>query len=168
MTKLDFVTRTAALNAKGTLVAEKRKLPGQTITNMRQDLISRAQDTIKAFEGHKGRVLRAPMARSIHNGFEVKIGYGKGNVGFFEGKGDDRIAIIPAFQVQRSSKLVAIDYLQKFIAAVQAGEFDALLTKTLAEMTARFPSKQKAPPVDEQEDEPADEQEDNVVLFAGE
>ena len=156
MTKLDFVTRTSAHNAKGTLVAEKRKYQGQTITDMRQDLISRAEATIKAFEAHKGGPLRAPMARSIRNGFEIKIGYGKRNVGFFEGKGVNRIAVIPEFEVQRGRKLVAIDYLQQAVAAVKAGEFDALLSKALADMTARFSVEQ------------ADEQEDNVVLFAGE
>ena len=157
---LDFVTRTADLGTTEKLARKERKYQGQTVTDMRQDLISRAEATIKAFEAHKGRVLRAPMARSIRNGFEIKIGYGKRNVGFFEGKGVNRIAVIPEFEVQRGRKLVAIDYLQQAVAAVKAGEFDGLLRKALSDMTARFSV--------EQEDEPADEQEDNVVLFAGE
>lgn len=135
---LDFVNRTVDLNAKGKLVAEKRKYQGQTITDMRQDLISRAQATIKALESHNVGPLRAPMARSIRNGFEVKIGYGQRNTGFYEGPKENRVLSIPMFQVQRSRKFLAVDYLQQAIAAVQAGEFDSLLSKALADMTARF------------------------------
>ena len=105
---------------------------------MRQDLISRAQATIAVLETYKGRVLRAPMARSIRNGIEVKIGYGKRNVGFFEGQGDNRIAVIPDRHFAHDRKLLAIDYLQQAIVAVQAGEFDDLLSTALADMTARF------------------------------
>jgi hypothetical protein len=149
---LDFVTRTADLNAKGKLVAEKRKYQGQTITDMRQDLISRAEATITALEAYKSGPLRAPMARSIRNGIEVKIGYGKRNVGFFKGQGEHRVLAVPEFQTLRSRKLLAIDYLQQAIAAVEAGEFDALLSKALADMTARFSSVQA----------------DNILQFAAE
>lgn len=135
---LDFVTRTADLGTTGPLAKRERKYQGQTITDMRQDLIERAEATIKALQEHKGRVLRAPMARSIRNGISVKIGYGKRNIGFFEGYGDERVAIIPERHFAHDRKLLAIDYLQQAIAAVEAGEFDALLTKALADMTARF------------------------------
>ena len=139
---LDFVTRTADLGTIEKLARKERKYQGQTVTDMRQDLITRAKATIKALEAHKGRVLRAPMARSIRNGIEVKIGYGKRNVGFYEGQGDNRTAVIPDRHFAHDRKLLAIDYLQQAIAAVEAGEFDALLSKALADMTARFSSVQ--------------------------
>mgnify|MGYP000635580323 CR=1 FL=1 len=139
---LDFVTRTADLGTIEKLARKERKYQGQTVTDMRQDLITRAQATIKALEAHKGRVLRAPMARSIRNGIEVKIGYGKRNVGFYEGQGDNRTTVIPDRHFAHDRKLLAIDYLQQAIAAVEAGEFDALLSKALADMTARFSSVQ--------------------------
>jgi hypothetical protein len=149
---LDFVTRTADLGTTEKLARKERKYQGQTVTDMRQDLITRAQATITALETHKGRPLRAPMARSIRNGIEVKIGYGKRNVGFYEGQGDNRIAVIPDRHFAHDRKLLAIDYLQQAIAAVEAGEFDALLSKALADMTARFSSVQA----------------DNVIQFAAE
>lgn len=149
---LDFVTRTADLNAKGKLVAEKRKYQGQTITDMRQDLIERAKATIKIINDYKSGTLRAPMARSIRNGIEVKIGYGKRNTGFYEGPKENRVLTIPELQVQRSRKILAIEYLQQAIVAVSAGEFDALLNKALADMTARFSGAQA----------------DNVYQFAAE
>lgn len=74
--------------------AAKVKYQGQTVTDMRQDLVARAQATIEALEGYKRGALRAPMARSVRNAIEVKIGYGKRNVGFFEGKGEDRVSVI--------------------------------------------------------------------------
>ena len=135
---LDFVTRTADLGTTGPLAKRERKYQGQTITDMRQDLISRAQATVEALNAYQHGTLRAPMARSIRNGIEVKIGYGKRNVGFFDGKGDEQVAIIPALHFAHDRKLLAIDYLQQAIAAVSAGEFDALLSKALADMTARF------------------------------
>jgi hypothetical protein len=39
---------------------------------------------------------------------------------------------------QRDRKILAVDYLQQAVAAVQAGEFDALLTKALEALHARF------------------------------
>ena len=157
----NFLTETANYGTTDKLSkAKKATHRGQTVTDMRQDLISRAQDTIKAFEAHKSGPLRAPMARSIRNGFEVKIGYGKRNAGFFEEKGDERVAVIPTRNFARGEAFAAIAYLRKVIDWVQTGGFDALLTKALADMTSRFSTKQ--------EDEPADEQEDNVLLFAGE
>ena len=92
------------------------------------------------------------MARSIRNGIEVKIGYGKRNVGFFEGQGDNRVAVVPHRHFAHDRKLLAIDYLQQAITAVQSGEFDALLSKALADMTARFSSVQA----------------DNILQFAAE
>lgn len=137
---LDFVTRTADLGTTGPLAKRVRKYQGQTVTDMRQDLISRAQTTIKALNAYQRGPLRAPMARSIRNGIEVKLGYGKRNVGFFEGQGDNRTSIIPDRHFPHDRKLLAIDYLEQAIVAVSAGEFDALLSKALADMTARFTS----------------------------
>jgi hypothetical protein len=135
---MNFVSRTIDLGTTGPLAKRERKYQGQTVTDMRTDLITRARETIEALEAHKGRPLRAPMARSIRNGIEVKIGYGKRNVGFYEGQGDNRVAIIPELHFAHDRKLLAIDYLQQAVIAVQAGEFDELLSKALADMTARF------------------------------
>jgi hypothetical protein len=135
---LDFVTRTADLGTTGPLAKRKRTYQGQTVTAMREDIIERAQATIKALQEHKGQTLRAPMARSIRNGIAIKIGYGKRNVGFFTGEGDNRIAVIPELHFARDRKLLAIDYLEQAIAAVQAGEFDSLLNQSLEAMAARF------------------------------
>lgn len=136
--KMNFVSRTADLGTTGPLAKRERKYQGQTVTDMRADLITRAHQTIEALQAHKGRPLRAPMARSIRNGIEVKLGYGKRNVGFFEGQGEARVAIIPDRHFAHDRKLLAIDYLQQAVAAVEAGEFDSLLSKALADMTARF------------------------------
>ena len=149
---LDFVSRTADLGTTEKLARKERKYQGQTVTDMRQDLISRAKATIAALEAHKGLPLRAPMARSVRNGIEVKIGYGKRNVGFFEGQGDNRAAVIPDRNFAHDRKLLAIDYLQQAIAAVAAGEFDPLLRKMLADMASRF----------------SDTKTDNVYAFAAE
>lgn len=118
--------------------AVKAKYQGQTVTDMRNDLISRAQATIEALNAYEGGTFRAPMARSIRNGITVKIGYGKRNVGFFDGKGDDRAAIIPDRNFSRGEAFIAAAYLRKIINLVNAGEFDALLTNTLAAMASRF------------------------------
>ena len=118
--------------------AKKAKYQGQTITTMRQDLVTRAQATIESLNAYKGGTFRAPMARSIRNGIEVKIGYGKRNVGFFEGKDEDRIAIIPARNFARDEAFIAAAYLRKVINLVNAGEFDALLSNALAAMASRF------------------------------
>lgn len=149
---LDFVARTADLGTTGPLAKRKRAYQGQTVTAMRQDIVERAQATIEALGTHRSGTLRAPMARSIRNGIAVKIGYGKRNVGFFTGEGKNRVAILPEMHFAHDRKLLAIDYLEQAIAAVQAGEFDALLSNTLDTMAARF-SKPKA---------------DNVVQFAAE
>lgn len=135
---LDFVTRTADLGTTGPLPKRKRTYQGQTITAMRQDLIGRAQATIEALSNHRSGPLRAPMARSIRNGIAIKIGYGKRNVGFYRGEGDNRVAIIPELHFAHDRKLLAIDYLQQAIVAVQSGEFDGLLSNTLNSMAARF------------------------------
>lgn len=149
---LDFVTRTADLGTTGPLAKRKRTYQGQTVTAMRQDLISRAKATIEALGNHRNGPLRAPMARSIRNGIAIKIGYGKRNVGFYQGEGDNRLAIIPELHFAHDRKLLAIDYLQQAVAAVQSGEFDELLSDTLDAMAARF-SKSDA---------------NNVYLFAAE
>lgn len=135
---LDFITRTTDLGTTGPLAKRERKYQAQTITDMRTDIIRRAKATIETLHAYQRGTLRAPMARSIRNGIEVKIGYGKRNVGFFEGEGETRVAVIPHLHFAHDRKLLAIDYLQQAIAAVNAGEFDALLSKTLADMTARF------------------------------
>lgn len=134
--------------------AKKATYQGQTVTDMRQDLVERAQASIKALETHKGGPLRAPMARSIRNGISVKIGYGKRNVGFFEDKpvneekkAEDKeqkpVAVIPARNFARGEAFIAAAYLRKIVNLVNAGEFDALLAKTLAAMVAKFPKKEK-------------------------
>lgn len=130
--------------------AKKAKYQGQTVTTMRQDLVTRAQATIEALNAYKGGTFRAPMARSIRNGIEVKIGYGKRNVGFFEGKDEDRIAIIPARNFARDEAFIAAAYLRKVINLVNAGEFDALLSNALAAMASRF-AKEDAPKQEEPE-----------------
>lgn len=135
---LDFVSRTADLGTTDKLAKRERKYKGQTVTSMRQDLIERAQATIEALNAHTRGTLRAAMARSIRNGIAVKIGYGKRNVGFFQGAAGDQVAVIPELHFAHDRKLLAIDYLRQAIAAVQAGEFDPLLSKALADMTARF------------------------------
>ncbi len=140
---LNFVERTADLGTTAPLQRKVRKYQGQTVTAMRQDLIERAQETIKALQDQKGRTLRAPMARSIRNGISVKIGYGKRNVGFFVGEGENKAAVIPELHFASDRKLLAIDYLQQAIAAVQAGEFDELLNKALTDMAARFSQEDK-------------------------
>lgn len=127
--------------------AKKAKYQGQTVTTMRHDLVERAQATIEALEGYKRGALRAPMARSIRNGIEVKIGYGKRNVGFFEEKADNEkndakpVAIIPNRNFARGEAFIATAYLRKIINLVNAGEFDALLAQALAAMAAKFTSK---------------------------
>lgn len=135
---LDFVKRTADLGTTEKLTRKERKYQGQTVTDMRQDLIERAQATIEVLKSHTGGPLRAPMARSIRNGIAIKIGYGKRNVGFFKGEGETRVAVIPERHFAHDRMLFAIEYLQRAIAAVEAGEFDALLSDTLEAMTARF------------------------------
>ena len=149
---LNFVARTADLGTTGPLVRKERKYQGQTVTDMRQDLVSRAQETIEVLQKHKGRTLRAPMAKSIRNGIAIKIGYGNRNVGFFEGEGENKATVIPERHFAHDRKLLAIDYLQQAVVAVEAGEFDALLSKALADMTKRFSGVQA----------------DNVLQFAAE
>lgn len=121
--------------------AKKAKYQGQTVTDMRNDMVERAQATIDALEGYERGALRAPMARSIRNGIKVKVGYGKRNVGFFEGKDEDRIAIIPARYFSRGETFIAAAYLRKIVNLVNAGEFDKLLTQTLAAMATKFTAK---------------------------
>jgi hypothetical protein len=141
----NFLNETANFGTTGALAkATKRTYQGQTITDMRQDIVTRAQQTIKALESYQGGQLRAPMARSIRNGLCVKIGYGKRNVGFFEKKTDKDakpIAIIPSRNFARGEAFIAAAYLRKVVNLVSTGEFDALLAKTLADMVAKFPKK---------------------------
>lgn len=165
----NFFNETANLGTTNKLSkAKKATYQGQTVTDMRNDLVERAQATIKALEAHKGGPLRAPMARSIRNGIEVKIGYGKRNVGFFKEKADNEehkaegkktkpVAVIPARNFARSEAFVAAAYLRKAINLVKSGEFDELLNKALADMTARFTvapalneEKPSAPALDEE------------------
>ena len=136
---LDFINRTTNLGTTGKLARRERKYHGQTITDMRQDLIERAALTIGALEAYQRGPLSTPMARTIRNGICVKIGYGKRNVGFFEGPKDARTPTIPERNFDR--KLAAIDYLQQAIAAVKAGEFDQMLQNKLNEMTSKFPGR---------------------------
>lgn len=157
---MNFLNDTANLGTTARLEkAAKRKHQGQTVTDMRQDLITRATDTIKALEEYKGGSFRAPMARSIHNGICVKIGYGKRNVGFFEGEGETRVAIIPDRNFHRSERFAAKAYLHKMIEAVNAGEFDELLTQTLNKLKARFVK---------DDDKSNEKSSDNVHAFAAE
>ena len=135
----NFLNETANLGTIGALAkATKRAYQGQTITDMRRDIVARAQQTIEALERYQGGQLRAPMARSIRNGISVKIGYGERNVGFFEGEGDTRVAIIPDHNFARNEAVLAVVYLQKVVQAVNAGEFDALLGDTLNKLRKRF------------------------------
>jgi hypothetical protein len=135
----NFLNETANFGTTGALgKAPERKHQGQTITDMRQDIVIRAQQTIEALESYQGGQLRAPMARSIRNGLCVKIGYGKRNVGFFEGDTKPPVAIIPDHNFPRSQAFAAVAYLKKVIEAVNVGEFDALLGDTLNKLKARF------------------------------
>jgi hypothetical protein len=163
---LNFVERTADLGTTAPLQRKVRKYQGQTVTAMRQDLIERAQETIKALQDQKGRTLRAPMARSIRNGISVKIGYGKRNVGFFEGEGANKAAVIPERNFASDRKLLAIDYLQQAIAAVQAGELDELLSGELIKLKSRFASDEKSLEESDEQEEP--ELPNYMVKFAAE
>ena len=135
---LDFVTRTADLGTTEPLPRKERTYHGQNVTNMRRDIVERAKATIAALTTHKGRTLRAPMARSVRNGIAVKVGYGKSNVGFYVGKGEDRVALVPERRFAHDRKSQAIEYLRQLVAALEAGEFDGLLSEKLADMVARF------------------------------
>jgi hypothetical protein len=147
----NFLNETANLGTVGKLAkASKRAYQGQTINDMRQDLVIRAQQTIEALESYQGGQLRAPMARSIRNGLRVKLGYGKRNVGFFDVEGEERVAIIPDRNFRRNEAFAAAVYLKKLVEAVNAGEFDTLLSDTLDKLRKRF------------------EQADKVHLFAAE
>ena len=138
----NFLNETANLGTTGKLgKATKRAYQGQTITDMRRDIVSRAQQTIEALQAYQGGPLRAPMARSIRNGLCVKLGYGKRNVGFFDGEGDDRVAIIPDRNFRRNEAVAAAVYLEKLVEAVNVGEFDELLGDTLTKLKARFRKK---------------------------
>ena len=76
----NFFNETATLGATTKPgKAKKAKYQGQTVTDMRNDMVERAQATIDALEGYERGALRAPMARSVRNGIKVKIGYGKRN-----------------------------------------------------------------------------------------
>lgn len=143
----NFFSETANLGTTDALSKQpKRAYQGQTVTDMRHDIITRAQETITALEGYEGGTLRAPMARSIRNGISVKIGYGKRNVGFFEGEGEQRTAIIPDRHFTKSEAFIAAAYLRKIVELTHAGEFDELLAKTLRKLQARFePKKAEAP-----------------------
>lgn len=141
----NFFNQTANFGTTGALSKQpKRKYQGQTVTDMRQDIITRAQETITVLESYEGGTLRAPMARSIRNGLCVKIGYGKRNVGFFEGEGDQRQAIIPDRHFSKSEAFIAAAYLQKIVELTHAGEFDELLAQTLRKLQERF-EKEDAP-----------------------
>ena len=135
----NFMNETANLGTIGALgEATKRAYQGQTITDMRRDIVSRAQQTIEALESYQGGPLRAPMARSIRNGLCVKLGYGKRNVGFFEDDTKPPVAIIPDRNFRRNEAVAAAVYLKKLVQAVNAGEFDALLGDTLNKLRKRF------------------------------
>lgn len=138
----NFLNETANFGTTGALSeATKRAYQGQTITDMRQDIVSRAQQTIEALERYQGGPLRAPMARSIRNGLCVKLGYGKRNVGFFEESTKPPVAIIPDRNFTHNEAVVAAAYLKKVIEAVNVGEFDALLGHTLNKLRKRFEPK---------------------------
>jgi hypothetical protein len=138
----NFFNETATLGATTKPgKAKKAKYQGQTVTDMRNDMVERAQATIDALEGYERGALRAPMARSVRNGIKVKIGYGKRNVGFFEDKEDKDtkpVAIVSDRYFARSEAFIAAAYLRKIINLVNAGEFDELLTQALAKMALRF------------------------------
>lgn len=138
----NFLNETANLGTTGNLSkATKRAYQGQTITDMRKDIVSRAEQTIEALYDYQNGVIRAPMARSIRNGLCVKIGYGKRNVGFFQREGNTRIAIIPDRKFSRHEAFAAAAYLKKVIEAVNAGEFDELLSDALYKLKMRFQKK---------------------------
>jgi hypothetical protein len=137
----NFVNRTAEFGTTDPLPKSDRQYQGQTVTDMRLDLIERAKETIKALKKYSNGKFKAPMARSVRNGIAVKIGYGKANVGFFEGPKESRTLVIPILSFPRDQKIVAIAYLQKLITAVQAGEFDELLNDKLTQLSERFSSK---------------------------
>jgi hypothetical protein len=140
---MSFITSTANLGTTAPLQKRARKSQSQNVTNMRQDLVERAEATIKALKKYSGGRFEAPMCKSIRNGLSVKLGYGKSNVAFLEGPKDNRTPIIPDRHFARDDKLVAIDYLQKAIAAVKVGELDGLLQDRLETMSERSPSKRK-------------------------
>ena len=138
----NFLNETANLGTTGKLgKATKRKHQGQTITDMRRDIVSRAQQTIEALQAYQGGPLRAPMARSIRNGLRVKLGYGKRNVGFFEDDTKPPVAVIPDKKFAHNEAVAAAVYLEKLVEAVNAGEFDELLSDTLRKLKARFRKK---------------------------
>lgn len=132
--------------------AVKATYQRQTVTDMRNDLVERAQSTVDVLDSYQGGALRAPMAHSVRNGITVKIGYGKRNVGFFEGQGEARVSIVSDRYFASDEAFIAAAYLRKIIHLVKAGEFDQLLTQALAKMVARFPAKEdkKQPKPDEQ------------------
>ena len=140
--------------------AVKATYQRQTVTDMRNDLLERAQATIDTLECYERGALRAPMANSVRNAIEVKIGYGKRNVGFFDGKGEDRVSIIADRYFARDEAFIAAAYLRKIVNLLNAGEFDTLLAQALTKMVAKFTTKE-AP----KQDEP-DEQSDEVKLVA--
>lgn len=143
---LKFLNDTAELGTTGPLKRPRPKSnPTQTVTDMRRDLTLRATETIKALEAYQGGSLKAPMARTVRNGISIKFGYGKRNVGFFEGKGEQRRLAIPEKRFARDHLYEAIFYISKFIEAVNAGEFDEMLGNRLEEMLQRFSKAETKP-----------------------
>jgi hypothetical protein len=117
----------------------KREYQARTVSEMRDVMISKVEETIEAIDAFDQwnvtiakSPLIAPMAHRVLNGLKVKIGYGAKNEKFAEFDTEFFAKHAGLDEVEE-----AIDYLENVKAALKDGELDSVLHDKLRNFRRR-------------------------------
>lgn len=98
-----------------------------TFEEMRENVLSRARETLAALEGYTGGALDAPMAWTARNAIAIKIGYGAKNEAlwtFANAIGDATDTLRANGQTREKQRTAAIAFFHKAIPAIEGGALD--------------------------------------------
>jgi hypothetical protein len=112
-----------------------------TLEKIRNDVISRAQETLNIVRAYHGGALTSPMAWSVRNGIAIKIGYGSKNE-ILVNLGVDAKGKPLKFQrangfTLEARKNAAIEALEQLIPKIEAGILDEAIEAKLASYRSR-------------------------------
>lgn len=98
-----------------------------TFEEMRENVLSRARETLAALEGYTGSTLDAPMAWTARNAIAIKIGYGAKNEAlwtFADAIGDETDTLRANGHTRDKQRTTAIAFFKQAIPAIEAGALD--------------------------------------------
>jgi hypothetical protein len=116
------------------LVLGKPEYQRITLEQMRENVLTRAKETLEALNAYEGGVLDAPMARTGLNAIVIKIGYGDKNealVSFLDEINEEKAEFRANGVTREEQKERAVEFFEAIIPAIEAGGLDEKIKEKL-------------------------------------